>query len=348
MRQEAREQRYVLLDGLRGVAAFGVMAFHLWLHAIIFSGFQIFVDFFFVLSGFVLAPQLLSKARNSKKVFLLNRVLRLWPMLIPVFIVLIASEKISILHNDPHGVEHSYLDYLGAILLLQIFLGAVIPVIVPLWSLSSEFFVNVLATRVLPMGRRIFYVVFAGYVIEILGLLLTHRYHLGWGVIEYLIAAGRVIVGFYLGVFLRQSIGVHPRAVSKEKLATYVVLFLACFWLIHLSDWFILCAGPIFYFVVSEVAHVNESGLPLPMLRLCSYLGRVSYGVYVWHSVIGEINPSAFVVKHVLSSLPTPAIHIFNVVFTTSVVILATEVSIRFFEIPIRRWGRKRVAIFTS
>lgn len=348
MPQGTNRHRYVLLDGLRGVAAFGVMAFHLWVNPHIFTGFNIFVDFFFVLSGFVLAPQLLSDARSAKKAFILNRILRFWPMLIPVFIVLIATERVPILHEHVHGVVYSPLDYVGAFFLLQIFIGAVVPVIGPLWSLSAEFFVNLLATKLLPKGKGIFYVVFAGILIETVGLYINHRYKLGWGVIEYLIAAGRVIVGFYLGVFLRQSSDAHHRATSKTKLAIACGLFLACFWLFYFSDWFVIAAAPIFYLLISEVAHVNESGLPKPVLALCRYLGRVSYGIYVWHVPIGRIDPSAFVVKHALTFLPRFGVETFDVLFTTAVVLFATEVSIRLFEIPIRRWGRQRVITLVS
>jgi peptidoglycan/LPS O-acetylase OafA/YrhL len=348
MPQETRRHRYVLLDGLRGVAAFGVMAFHLWVNPNIFAGFNIFVDFFFVLSGFVLAPQLLSGARNSKKIFVLNRVLRFWPMLIPVFIVVISCERVPILHEHVHGVVYSPLDYLGAFFLLQVFIGAVVPVVGPLWSLSAEFFVNLLATRLLPRGSRIFYVVFAGFLVEVLGLYVNQRYKLGWGVIEYLIAAGRVIVGFYLGLFLRQRSDAHHRATSKSKLIFYCGLFLICFWLFYYSDWLVLCAAPIFYLLISEVSHVDEAVLPKSLLKICSYLGRVSYGIYVWHVPVGRIDPSAFVVKHALTFLPRFAIQTFDVVFTTVVVIFATEVSIRLFEIPIRRWGRRRVAALVS
>lgn len=85
---------------------------------------------------------------------------------------------IPILHRNTHGATYSPLEYIGAFLLLQIFIGAVVPVVGPLWSLSAEFFVNVLATRVLPKGKGIFYVVFAGFFLEILGLYLSHRFDL--------------------------------------------------------------------------------------------------------------------------------------------------------------------------
>src|SRR5687768_5675625 len=57
---QAREERFIALDSLRGIAAVGVMLFHMgnigWLggfHAI--QNGWLLVDFFFVLSGFVIA-----------------------------------------------------------------------------------------------------------------------------------------------------------------------------------------------------------------------------------------------------------------------------------------------------
>ena len=91
-------KRYVLLDGMRGIAALSIMIYHLWLNGMWWaSGFNIVVDFFFVLSGFVLAPSLLSTKRNYKKKFVLNRVIRLFPMIIMFFIALFAIEIITLL-----------------------------------------------------------------------------------------------------------------------------------------------------------------------------------------------------------------------------------------------------------
>lgn len=79
-------QRLVLLDGLRGIAAIGVMLYHL---EVVFGGGStfsrcyLFVDFFFLLSGFVLArggePQM--RARGGAVRFMRGRVRRLWPMI---------------------------------------------------------------------------------------------------------------------------------------------------------------------------------------------------------------------------------------------------------------------------
>ena len=56
------QHRFLVLDGMRGVAALGVLAFHVTVSATQdfqqLASFYLFVDFFFVLSGFVLWPSM--------------------------------------------------------------------------------------------------------------------------------------------------------------------------------------------------------------------------------------------------------------------------------------------------
>ena len=77
--------RLPLLDGLRGIAALGVLAFHL-------PGFfhipqmlpkaYLFVDFFFLLSGFVLTPVITARRASgvSATAFFVSRIRRFWPL----------------------------------------------------------------------------------------------------------------------------------------------------------------------------------------------------------------------------------------------------------------------------
>ena len=77
--------RLPLLDGLRGIAALGVLAFHL-------PGFfhipqmlpkaYLFVDFFFLLSGFVLTPVIAARRASgvSATAFFVSRIRRFWPL----------------------------------------------------------------------------------------------------------------------------------------------------------------------------------------------------------------------------------------------------------------------------
>jgi peptidoglycan/LPS O-acetylase OafA/YrhL len=70
------------LDGLRGIAAFGVVWFHAYYGAL-FSWMWTFVDLFFVLSGFLitrLVLQALVRDNFSLRNFMIRRALRIWPI----------------------------------------------------------------------------------------------------------------------------------------------------------------------------------------------------------------------------------------------------------------------------
>ena len=174
------KNRYVLLDGMRGVAALGIMIFHLWLDNFrFFLGVNLFVDFFFVLSGFVLGSNLMV---SSVKKFIFMRLLRLYPMLIPVFALTIVIRIVPFISQ--HVMEStpplSIAQYIGAFLLLQIFWGVLIPVNTPLWSLSAEWFVNIFAV-VFRFKNIANIVIFIGLFFEVAGIYLNHKFALGVG-----------------------------------------------------------------------------------------------------------------------------------------------------------------------
>jgi len=329
--------RFTLLDGMRGVAAFGVMFYHLWFNSKWFSGTNTFVDFFFVLSGFVLAPSLSKENGFDARKFITKRLMRLYPMLVPVFVTLLISD-FPYRSGKIHDYPHSFATYLGAFLLLQIFWGGVIPVNTALWSLSAEWFVNLLSVNLLPTRKNVFFVISFGVGIETLGLLLNHKYHFGWGVFHYLIAVGRALVGFYLGLYLRNKFRIKNDVSDQSyKLLGITILAVVNFFLFALSDYFIIFAAPIFYFVILHISKYEENKFPNYFLKACRYLGRISYGVYVWHLVIFHVNVPSLFIGFIGWSLPGLWLRFFNIAVTISLTILATELSIIFFEIPIRR-----------
>lgn len=342
MSEAKSSDRFLLLDGMRGLAALGIMVFHLWLtNQRYFLGFNLFVDFFFVLSGFVLSPALMV---STFKKFIFTRILRLYPMLIPVFILSI------VVHNVPFISQHvmeasphrSAVQYLGAFLLLQIFWGALIPVNTPLWSLSAEWFVNLFAA-ILKSKNKTYVIISIGFLFELIGIYLNHRFDLGWGVISYLIAIGRVIVGFYLGITLRIILSKQEYKSSIKRLIFMLFIFGLNFYLFAFSDYFVISAAPICFFLLREGASVKESYLPKRFLRLCSYLGRISYGIYVWHIPISSLNIPYFLLKHSSIALEGSLKIIFIASITLILVVLVTEASIRFVEIPLRKVAHRRM-----
>jgi len=125
---------YNNLNLLRGLAAYGVATCHYFYYINGIDFFQtissLFVEFFFVLSGFVLTPQLIKVHKNNKLLF--NFYLRRWMRTIPAYLIALIS--FSILFNKFD------LDFLKYIFLIQNFVENFLTsdYFFIAWSLSIE------------------------------------------------------------------------------------------------------------------------------------------------------------------------------------------------------------------
>lgn len=337
-------KRFLLLDALRGVAAGLVMCRHLWLVENYFFGINMAVDFFFVLSGFILAPKLLQQGAVSTKEFIRSRVLRFYPMLIPVFLVLLITQKIPLISRllpENHGIP--LFDYLGAFLLLQVFYAPLLTPDFPLWSLSAEMFANVLAAN-FRSKKSIKIFILSGAMIELIGLVISHELHLYWGLTRYFVAIGRVMVGFNLGLILHEKMQLKHNAFSVKRFFWIAILIALLFVLIFITEFAVVFAPVAFFLLIQEVLHLDENRFSEKFKAVCSYLGRISFGIYVWHVVIASIGIPKFIISFLGIHLFGVSLQLFSVILTIIAVITATEISIRCFEIPIRRhFGGKKV-----
>ena len=167
MRQEhftrlhrGKMRRIFYIDGLRGIFAVTVMLSHIWggvtgWPAIRpFSGAYLSVDYFFILSGYVLT-HLFAHRYFTTLEFTLLRFLRLWPL----HLVVVVMALIIFSHNRSVGLyapNITWNDWGTIALNLAFFMNlgfATIPVInPPSWSIGIEFWVSSL---LLPIFARI-------------------------------------------------------------------------------------------------------------------------------------------------------------------------------------------------
>jgi peptidoglycan/LPS O-acetylase OafA/YrhL len=106
------QNRYETLDGLRGAAAIGVMFFHLSIIGlpIAYHGY-LAVDFFFILSGFVMSHAYETKLRSIKfSTFLKLRLIRIFPL--SVFGLLLGSLYFVLRNASQKTSAYSYGDIL--------------------------------------------------------------------------------------------------------------------------------------------------------------------------------------------------------------------------------------------
>lgn len=294
-----------LLDLLRGIAALGVMLFHvrsfmlqdyinlhhpnvltLVLYLATSRGYQ-FVMVFFVLSGLFISPAVFASvtARTfSWRKYLVNRISRLWIVLVPALILSIFIHGVLMFGygHVTHG-DFSVSTFFGNLLFLQ---GTFVPVFGnndPLWSLSYEFWYYILFPCVLltfyarTYRQKIMYAM----VVIVLCIFLDYR------IIEYFSVW---LVGFVVSVTPRISISVLWKKLAVVAVATLLaIMSLFGDVLIEHSDYthnlptdflIALAVGAMAYTWLISFGGKKSSRW---FATLCQWLASFSYTLYLTH-----------------------------------------------------------------
>lgn len=313
---------YELLDGLRGVAAILVLIYH------IFEGFafaestngegsglittlnhgHIAVDFFFILSGFVISYAYDDRwGKMSLGGFFKRRLIRLHPMLIMGAVVGMISFLLT--GCQQWSGEVTPISWVMIALLLTIFMvpalpglpyevrgnGEMFPLNGPMWSLFFEYIGNILYALVI---RRLSTKLLA-VLTAILGVLHAWIFvgdlsgydsvGIGWTIdtINFWGGLVRMLFPFSMGMLLARTF--KPREVkgafwicSAMLITVFAVPYIAKSGAISLNSLYeVVCIAVIFPFIVWLGAcgrgGDNYTG------RINNFLGELSYPLYIVH-----------------------------------------------------------------
>ena len=182
-------QRFVALDAWRGIAALLVALYRLeadgYLHGLqIVQNAWLFVDFFFVLSGFVIAHAYLGRidGKTSVRAFVIRRFGRVWPLHAVLLLVFVSMEvarlAVDLLKGNPSA---SFVDgrapitVLWDLMLVQAlgFTGTTLWN-TPAWSISTEFWTYVVFAVLCLCGRK--FLVLAAPVIVVFALSIVSSF----------------------------------------------------------------------------------------------------------------------------------------------------------------------------
>jgi peptidoglycan/LPS O-acetylase OafA/YrhL len=283
--------RFLVLDGMRGIAAFAV----LWGHAAFGLGAPwhpvhayLAVDFFFALSGFVIAYAYESRiaAGFGFQAFARQRLIRLYPLIF-------AGAVLGALAFDPgftgRGTELFWLDASAFLLLpFGLMLGMpAFPVNMPVWSLFFELCANA-AYWVQARGRQDFAksFIFLAAGIFVLGVLA----HMAGGLVDigssslpsFLSGFPRVAVSYTIGVLMFRT-RLHERLPPMPDFCP--ALALAALLAVPACGWWFDMACVLFFFPVLLAA--GAQARETPGLRTFWWLGgALSYPVYVLHEPV--------------------------------------------------------------
>jgi peptidoglycan/LPS O-acetylase OafA/YrhL len=287
--------RYVVLDGLRGVAAAAVVLYHFGSEnasGIAAHGY-LAVDFFFVLSGFVIASAYEKRLASTLSVpdFVVQRVIRLYPMIVIGLMVWLAIWLAGLDRTLTSPVANVAMLLLMALLLIP-YEGdqstLLFPVNPPLWSLSSEMLINVIYGLISPSLKT---KVLLPAVLIMVGLYVLigvqrHDLHLGFANGTWLLGVLRTAALFGAGVLTWRfhRVAKLPLLTSNGLAVGLAIALFGFFMLpslpglngmLHLAAAFV--AFPALVLAGSQIATGPKLSLA------CDLSGRLSYPVYVLH-----------------------------------------------------------------
>ena len=278
------------LDGLRGVAAISVMLYHAWVGN---SHGWMAVDFFFCLSGFVLALAYERKLSAGLSVsrFMSWRVIRIYPMLFigGVFGLILWRSGEGAAYLATASASNFLLAYIAHLLLFPYFGGhKAYPFNNVQWSIFYELLVNIVYALLIPVlkFRILFAIVIASGLLLALRAFQIGTVNLGFELDHLDVALARTIFSFFLGVLLyqlRDTLTQHLPRVSFWWLAA-VLLVLAS---LHSLNHPFASMEPLRQIITIEL--INPAIILLALIcitrgPLVRWLGVLSFPLYAIHA----------------------------------------------------------------
>ncbi len=356
------KNHYVILDGLRGVAALMVLLMHLFeghtggdLHKMIINHGYLAVDFFFLLSGFVVAYAYDDRwGGMSQWEFYKRRLVRLQPMVIFGSIV---GAALFVFQIDPFYPLAAGASLWQVLLLMVIGFtlipvppsmdvrgwGETFPLNGPAWSLFFEYCANILyAVGLYKLSNR-----WLAVLVAIAGAALFHlavfgeRGDLvgGWTLTWEGVYIGfvRLLFPFFAGV-LMMRLGMKIRvkgAFWASSLLLIVALSLPRFggtanlWMNGLYE--ALCVLVIFPLVVAIGA--GQQQMDGASLRIARFFGDLSYPLYITHY------PFVYIyMAWIVTDKPSMGEAILGGAAVAAASIAVAYASLRLYDLPVRRW----------
>lgn len=356
---------YEILDGLRGVASILVVAFHVLetysgdrFHQIINHGY-LAVDFFFVLSGFVVAYAYDDRwGKMTQWDFYKRRLIRLQPMVIMGTVIgaalfyFQACGAFPLINATP--VWKMLLVMLVGFTMLPLPISMDIrgwqemhPLNGPAWSLFFEYIANILYAIVIRRFSKTLLVIFvflsACFLVQYLVMGPQGDAIGGWALDKTQLHIGfaRLLYPFFAGMLLCR-IG---KLIRIKNAFTVCSLLLIVFfsiprlggtdhlWINGLYDSF--CIIVIFPLVVSIGAGGQITGKYA--IKTCKFLGAISYPLYITHYPLIYLH-MAWVVNNKIPMGPG----LLGGVVLLIVSVAIAYASLKLYDEPLREWLKRR------
>ncbi len=377
----ASKPRYEILDGLRGVAAMLVVVYHLletYFHSApnqpVNHGY-LAVDFFFVLSGFVIGYAYDDRwNRMSTWDFFKRRLIRLHPMVIFGTLLGAALFYFGDCRSFPLIADSQW--YMVLLVMLVAFTMIPIPASMDIrgwaetnplngtaWSLQWEYLANVLyALFIRRLSKAALVVCVALFAvmtlilclnIDVTGWLEFRQYASytvigGWSLMPDQLQIGltRLLYPFFCGLLISRS-GKLIKVKGGFWWCSLMIVVLLCMpwmgmdvagdgrWTNGLYE--AVCILILFPLIVMIGAGSSVNGGKSAAIN--KFLGEISYPIYITHFPLICLQMS-WADKHQDAALGT---HVFVAVSIFLLSIFVAYASLKLYDIPVREWLRKKL-----
>ena len=301
---EDQKEKILYLESLRGIAALMVAMSHFRIDSFIYQNqfvgnSYLWVDFFFVLSGFVIALNYQFKIKNFHSLFTFQakRFVRLYPLHLILLFIFLGLEyaeyyKEQIFNNAgiaPAFSKNTFPTFVHNIFLTHnIFLNDV-SWNYPSWSISAEFYTYFLFGLILLKTKSSHSsILWLSSILVLLSLLILFNTSM-----ETSQGIFRCLYSFFLGVIIFNINNIYNFKVSV--LFSYMIFILAL-----LGIYF---AGPPQFININIVMPIIFASLIYSLLRsrpsnqlirilnlnFLIFLGAISYSIYMIHALIWKL-----------------------------------------------------------
>jgi peptidoglycan/LPS O-acetylase OafA/YrhL len=305
----SQSNKLLSLESLRGIAALSVVFYHFNTGSHFNNSFVLnawlMVDFFFVLSGFVIALNYQRKIHTFSdfKVFQYKRFLRLYPLhiiMLMAFVGIEVAKYLTEIKLDFVGAErafskNNFIAFIANVGLLQNWTIPSLTFNSPSWSISAEFYTYaVFGLVVMGLRNSKALVIITSVILAIIAGLLLNSVGMEVGN-NTISGPTRCIYSFFLGVI---TFNLFDTLKLKGRFSTsYLSIGLLAISVIFVilfggeNTGIVILAPILFSVTVLAIASTQNSTLIAGILHNPNlvYLGTISYGIYMIHFAVWRV-----------------------------------------------------------
>ncbi len=319
---KAPQEHFVALDSWRGICAILVAMYHLQALAHVYQlplirHAFLFVDFFFVLSGFVITHAYTGRIGTFSdfRSFAIKRLGRIWPLHIVVLVAFVGAEALNLALSiavglktgrppfDPEGFRPLATIPYQFFLLQSLHVSDRLTWNFPSWSISAEFWTYLvfgLIALLAPMRKTL-----AMSLVGLAGFLVVGTFASGGIDVTYDLGLFRCLFGFAVGhgVYRLYRSGLRLGPAGAGIVEAIMVLIGAFVWFAGNGPFSLF--GP-FVFGAAVLVFAAEQGALSRALRWRPVvrLGELSYSVYMVHAFIVQLVMTAMIMLQKIAGKP--------------------------------------------